>query len=601
MKKYIRKIPSALPYVVFILSAVILIIRAFYSFCWSDETFYLSTCHRLYTGDGIFRHEWFPTQLSSLIMLPFYALYIAITGSVEGIVVYFRILFVLMSTLNAVIVYNILKKHASVFTSMVCALFLVFYTHLNIATLSYYTFSVQFFLVSMLIIYHYYSSESKGQLILSGVIFALSVLSLPTLSIAYFLLLAGAGIVFMLEKKQKLSDRTVNMVAKARLYEVIRYTFAGIVIPATVFIIYLLLTVPVTDFIKAIPYVLSDEEHGTTLIYPIKKFFIGINEVFGYGAYAAYLLILSSALISYFKKGGNRILRLLIFVADAALFVRLYIVSVGHTGYIQTVLCLFALPLFFLQEKKDLRLFFTLIVSGMIFSLVYSYSSNGYLYVLSMGHFISSIGCIIILEQFAKESLGKRENTGKTGRSITGYLYLICCTAIICISLTQTMMLRLVNIYRDAPVQMLDFRIAEGPAKGLYTTPDHYLSYNVAYATIHKYCQSGNTPDGSGNIFITSLLPWGYMCTDLRCGAPTTWRTAFNSERLKPYYEMNPDKIPDIILVMDETYGSYITSGDVVSDPTPNINEIGGWLLDYVEDRGYEKLDVPCGVLYRKK
>ena len=153
MKKYIRKIPSALPYVVFILSAVILIIRAFYSFCWSDETFYLSTCHRLYTGDGIFRHEWFPTQLSSLIMLPFYALYIAITGSVEGIVVYFRILFVLMSTLNAVIVYNILKKHASVFTSMACALFLVFYTHLNIATLSYYTFSVQFFLVSMLIIY----------------------------------------------------------------------------------------------------------------------------------------------------------------------------------------------------------------------------------------------------------------------------------------------------------------------------------------------------------------------------------------------------------------------------------------------------------------
>ena len=96
----------------------------------------------------------------------------------------------------------------------------------------------------MLLIYHYYSSENKGQLILSGMIFALSVLSLPTLSIAYFLLLAGTGIIYILDKKQKLSERTINLCANARLYEVIRYTFAGIVIPATVFIIYLLLTVP---------------------------------------------------------------------------------------------------------------------------------------------------------------------------------------------------------------------------------------------------------------------------------------------------------------------------------------------------------------------
>jgi hypothetical protein len=52
---------------------------------------------------------------------------------------------------------------------------------------------------------------------------------------------------------------------------------------------------------------------------------------------------------------------------------------------------------------------------------------------------------------------------------------------------------------------------------------------------------------------------------------------------------------------MNETYGSYITSGDVVSDPTPNENEIGGWLLDYVNDNGYEETAVPCGTLYRRK
>jgi hypothetical protein len=483
---------------------------------------------------------------------------------------------------------------------MACALFLMFYTHLNIATLSYYTLAVQLFLISMLLIYHYYSSEKKGQLILAGILFALSVLSLPTMAVAYLAAVLTGGIILLLIKKQKLRESTVSLIEKARLSDVIRYTFAGILIPATAFIIYLLLTVPVREFIRAIPYVLSDEEHGTSLIYPLRKFFISINEVFGYGAYAAYLLIMIAAASTFIKLNRNRIFRFLLFIADISLFVYLYLISVSHTGYIQTVVCLFTLPLFFLMEKKDLKLFFTFIVSGMIFSLVYSYSSNGYLYVLSMGHFIVSIGCAIVLEQFTREALGRNPFVVK-------YLYLICCTAVICISVTQTMLLRLVNIYRDAPVQMLDFRINEGPAKGLYTTSDHYLAYNVVYATLHKYCTSDALADASsgstevnGTLFITKLLPWGYMCTDLKCGAPTTWRTAFNSERLKPYYDINPDKVPDIILVMKESYGSYLTCGDVVADPSPNENEIGGWLLDYVNDNGYEKKTVPCGELYIK-
>ena len=606
MKKYIRKIPAALPYAVIALSTLILIIRAFYSFCWSDETFYLSTCHRLYMGDSIFKHEWFPTQLSSLILLPFYALYIKAAGSTAGIILYFRILFVIVSTINAVIVYRILKKHVSIFTSMTCSLFLMFYTHLNIATLSYYTLSVQLFLVSMLLVYHYYSSDKSIHLVLAGILFALSVLCLPTLAVAYFAGLIAAGIIILLMKKQKLKDSAVNRISKTHPVELIKYTFIGIAIPAAIFIIYLLMTVPVGDFIKGIPYVLSDEEHGTSLIYPIKKFFIGINEVFGNAAYASYLLILVTAAISFLKLNRSRAFRLMIFITDIILFVILYLASVGHTGYIQTVLCLFTLPLFFLQTKKDWKLFFTLILSGMVFSLVYSYSSNGYLYVLSMGHFISSIGCVMVLEQYTLEVLSNKDaptssdsdSTVKKKHNFPGYTYLICCTAIVCIALTQTMLLRLVNIYRDAPVQMLNFQIITGPARGLYTTPDHYLSYNVVYSTLQKYCKS----DAPGEeIFITKLLPWGYMCTDLGCGAPTTWRTSFNSERLKPYYKMNPDKIPDIILVMNETYGSYITSGDVVSDPTPNENEIGGWLLDYVNDNGYEETAVPCGTLYRRK
>ena len=210
MKKILSKLSLIYPYILIGLSGLILLIRCSYSFCWSDETFYLSTCHRFFTGDSMFLHEWFPTQLSSLILLPFYSLYMLVFGSNTGIVLYFRILFVVMSLINSAVMYNILRQHISVFSSCICALMLMFYTHLNIATLSYYTISVQFFLMSMLLIYHYYKSYDSRHLLIAGILFAVSVLALPTLSIAYFALVCVIAVLIFLSSLSFLPEGFKN-------------------------------------------------------------------------------------------------------------------------------------------------------------------------------------------------------------------------------------------------------------------------------------------------------------------------------------------------------------------------------------------------------
>ncbi len=602
MKKSLEKISPIYPYILIILSAVILIIRSLYSFCWSDETFYFSTCHRFFTGDSVFLHEWFPTQLSSIILLPFYSIYMTICGSNTGIILYFRILFVLMSLINSVIMFRILKQHISLFLSCVCSLMLMFYTHLNIATLSYYTLSVQLFLMSLLLIYHYYKIYDKRILVIAGILFALSVLALPTLCIAYFIVIVTVLLIMFILRFFKVPERFSAFFGSADLPALAGYTFIGICIPAAIFAVFLLSNVSISDFISGIPYVLTDEEHGTSLIYPIRKFFIGINDVYGVAAYASYSLIIITFAAFILKKKPAGKIRLAVFSLNTILFIIMFVLSSGHTGYIQTALCLYCLPLFFLSSKPDIKVFNTFILGGMILSLTYSYSSNGYLYVLSMGHFVASIGCVIIIGGFMYEVCEYKAG------------YIITLTAVICACLIQTMELRLVNVYRDAPIQMLNFRISNGPAAGLYTTADHYVAYNVVYSTIKKYCVSSELNDprrypnameldshSMGNIFITKLLPWGYMCTDLRVGAPTTWRTAFNSERLKPYYELNPGRYPDMILVLNKEYGRYLTCGDVEADPAPNENEIGGFLLDYVNSNGYEKTSVPCGTLYKRR
>ena len=594
------RIRAHFPYYIIAFAGILLLIRCLFSFCWSDETFYFSTAYRFYQGDSIFQHDWFPTQLSSIMLLPLFSLFVTITGSTTGVILFFRICFVIFALILSIVIYRIIRHSHPQWIAVICSLFYLFYTHLNIATLSYYTMSVGFFLVSMLLLYHYYHTERRRNLIFGGILFALSVLALPTMAVAYILVIIGIAVLLLLCRFLPLPVWFKHAVTQAHLVIVCWYTFLGILIPASVFAVFMLLNVKLQDFIQAIPYVLTDEEHITSFIYPLKKFFIGINEVYGYAAYLGYLLIVITMLLALAEIHIHLIpkaLKIILCLVDLCLFAIYFSCSIGHTGYIQTALCMFALPLFFLTRERSRRAFFLLFVPGMIFSIVYSYSSNGYLYILSMGHFIASIGGIMMIYDFKHELCN--EDTDSAPLEILSLL----CTCVLLIALLQTVTLRFVNVYRDAPLSELTVKLEDGPASGLYTTPEQAKKYQDVYNVLTNECQLANlNPDknNTGSLFITKLLPFGYMCSDLKCGSPTTWRTQFNSTRLEDYYKLNPDRYPDLILVVDEDYGSYETCGDVVADPRPNENEIGGYLLDYVMKEGYEEIPVACGTLYKR-
>ena len=591
-------ITAFIPYILLVFCAVLLLIRAFYSFCSSDEPFYFSTAYRFYQGDSIFRHDWFPTQLSGVIILPLFSLYMLLTGSTTGILLFFRICYLIFSLCNALLTYHILKKHKPAFLSFVASVCVLFFAHLNIATLSYYTISVQCFFSAMLLIYHWekLADGDNKLLIYAGVLYAVSVLALPTMALGYMITMLCFGILLFYAKRMP-DTAFSHCIRKARLQTLCKYTFLGILIPAVIFCIFLLTNVSISDLIANIRYVLSDDEHGTSLIYPMKKFFISINEVYGRFSYLGYLLIIVSFVFQ--KQLSKKPYLYLVFGADTFLFIVYFIKSFGYTGYIQTALCLFALPLFFVTKKKDMTAFFTFFINGMVFSLVYSYSSNGYLYVLSMGHFIASIAGMIFVWDFGKtlpdQITGDRTNNGNLLRLQKALS--VVCIVILCIVALQTAVLRFINVYRDAPLTALTERIDVGPAKGLYTTMEHFKQYQEAYAVLTEYGKNASSED---MIFISKLLPWGYLCTDLRVGAPTTWRTELGSERLKEYYALNPERIPSLVLVLDKEYGCYDTCGDVEADPIPNLNEhTEGFLLDHMTKNNYEVIPVSCGVIYR--
>lgn len=581
MKKTLN---NYLPYILIFISAIALLFRATLSFCWSDESFYFSTSNRFLMGDSIFVDEWFPTQLVSIILLPFHYVYKAIAGSNDGVILYFRILYVLLSAASAWVIYRIIRKKRGEFTGIAAALFYMYYTHLNIATMNYYMLSYTFFLISMLLIYDYISSDRKvSRLVWAGGIFALAVLSLPTLAVVYFL------IVFML-----LAAMLIFKEHKALIWNILRWTFAGIAIPAALVLVYVFFTSGIMGIIDNLEYVLSDEEHVQSLGYPFRNFFQSVYNVFDKRAvYAAVLLFILSAVSSLEKvseKLGRVIPQLLIkgvcLVADMALFMWFLSRAIGHTGYIATVVLLFAMPLFgsLRHEKRDYLLFGLLFVGGLCFSMVYSYSSMCDLYVLSIGHNVAAIGAICIIRDFINDLKNIEKHELK--QRLTSF-YTLICYAVIFVVLVQTMTLRFVNVYRDAPVNELNVRIDKGPAKGLYTTDEHYEAYSGIYAMLKETEIKGEY------IFISKLLPWGYLAVDMPCGALTTWRTKLSSERQAKYLEVHPEKEPKVVVLLNASAGEYDTCGDVEADPYPNENEEMGELFEKMAGSEYSMTEYP--------
>ena len=591
-----------LPVLMILMGALILMYRASYSFCYSDETFYFSTTGRFISGDSPFVHEWFPTQMVSLILLPFQAIFRRLTGSYDGLILYFRMLYVIYESLVAFFIFRVIKNRCSIIAALVAALFFQFYTHLNIATLSYYTISVSMLLVSLLLIWSGYKEsgytaspeggaskspvkrkKSDLPLILSGSALAFSVLSLPTLAAAYFLVVFFVLILsFFLKTEGK------------KLRRVLFLNFCGIVPVAAIVLIYLFCVTGIGGIADNLTYILSDEEHTQGLVYPFKNFFLSVFDVFGRPYVMAEILLAFIGLIYSFREKLKRFIPFLchpkvnplyvkggILILDAILF--MYAAERGvwpHTGFMGTLLCLFALPLFMATENdlKQLSLFFTVFLGGLVFSMVFSYSSMCDLYVISIGHNLAAVAGIAFCVRYIDDLRNVSDEKNGFEEHFTYIIYFV-----LAIALFACMNLRIVNVYRDAPLSQLKYRIDSGVAKGLYTTREHKMEYESLLKCIRE-----NADDAGESVLFTKLLPWGYLESGAKCASYTTWRVPLSSERLMEYHEVHPDRVPQVVIVLDDSVGSYESCGDVEADPEPNLNEREGYVWELINDPSYE-------------
>lgn len=555
-----------IPSVLIAIVSITLLFRCFYGFSWSDESFYLTIVHRFWLGERMLADEWYTTQLSAPLLLPFYALFQGFTHGNEGVYLYFRLLYWLISTGTAFFAYFILKKDNSSMASLLCALLYLSYSRANIGGMSYYNMTLTCVLLAVLLVYdQMIGNDAKWKSFFAGVFLAFAVVFTPFLALPYLMALG----IFLITKRHH------GLMGK------VSWAFAGTVATAVVYIGYMLRRVSITELVQSIPHILNEPELQRTnplLVIP----FIFIRIAWRYRWTIGIMACLAVCFLYKRKKGGNiaqkawgifSLVNLAIFLVNVWFSWGL-IGCINIAGVLTLVIFMFMWEKWDRIDKKVLGLFG---ISGFSVSVAFSFSSDTGLDAMAIGFVLLGMGSILLAFK------------------IQGIRKIVM--AVAWMMVFQTIVLRIFSVYRDAPIGELKTQISSGPGKYLFTTEEHAEQYGALETAIHEYVREDDV------VFYSKGCFWSYLVTDNHYGVPSSWRMAFDSPRLEEYYTIYPQKIPTCIFVISPDYGNYESSliqGNEKVD-RPNENRVEGYLADYIKQYDYEIIELECATIYRKR
>lgn len=559
------------PYFFIICIFLVFLNNLFYGYGWSDEAFYLSSVHRLFNGERLFIDDWSPTQTYVPLLYPFYAFYMKLNKSTEGIYLFFRIITLLFQTITACTAYCILSQKNSKSVSLFFSVMLIAFIRAGIPGPSYYTLCLMNFSLGILFIYAVFENHEKMFLMFfAGIFLAFAVLCNPYLAFPY---IAFSLLALLIPKTRK-------------HWKLFLFCYAGTALSAAIYTVLFIPFNHIDEFFSSIKFIFNDPAYGRSAIHTIKRLYkmprlIIFPYILTYAPMAAALLI-----IKIKKIPPSQRQHIFLFILNTVLLaVNFCIVRKTIEAAVMALpfYAFFALASCERLSIQTLAKYKKEIIFSIIPGLVLSYF---FCLASDTGFGICGIG--IAFASFGLFSIIRRCYAFKR-------LFIIPLAAIFFF----TAFFRITVPYRDAPDFHLLFipktsrnseKITEGSAKGLYTTKENKKSYERVLAAMQALpCKNG---DG---LLISQLIPWAYIeRKEIRCAAPTTWRLFLEDYRIKPYFTDFPaHRFPKFVLVVDRN----IRDNNDVFFPDAH-SENSSWLISQLKKRNYKSVKVPCGVLY---
>lgn len=533
-----------------------LVVRSFYGFDWTDESFQLSIAWRYLQGDCPVVEEWHLTQFYSILIVPFVGIYTALSGGTDGILLAGRLVFCMLDLVIAVWTYLALSKRTHRVPALFCAGLVLFVSRQNIQGLSYYQLYPLFLTAGALL---FLDEEDHGisfvRSFFIGLFQGMAMMCMPFLGVPVLLFLLV---------------RWIRQGWKAGLS-----CFAGAFLFPCLFVLVILFHgYGLGDCLAAFRCMLEDPEHAAggfgakaseTLnrLWPQVRLFL---------VFAAYILF------SRLRHLKNRL-------ADTAVFLLCLVYMMvsqyayASPGVLYDQLTFLGIPLLFVSGSRIGKRFWGY---GVLCALVFWIGSNTGVTCLCCGFVLSSVGTVLMLADGGTgEGLSSRQ---EIYRRILLFAAMGACLACL-------LYLRFAVVYRDDAIPNLTVTLTEGPGAGIRTCPEMAEDYQKVLDTIDLVEEL--EPDRTRKIFFTRKVPWAYLAEDYAFGTCTEWNLPLDSALQAMYYEQRPDRVPDIIVVLSPEVGAQ---KGLDGSKTPNAgNENADEILSAA---GYIGIDAPAGRIY---
>ena len=491
---------------------MILFWRCFYSVNTTDEAYYIGTVYRLWFGDGMLCDEWNPTQqMCSFWLYPFYALFRLILGSNDGMILAFRLLYIVFQIFISGYMYGKLKKFG--YISFFPIFFYLLSTAFNINSLSYNTMANSA-LAALLVTLVMMEKPDWKNCVWCGIFASIVVMGNPYAVFAYVLYGAAcAAVTFLFKKLHKETPVSLQFTTFFKM----SLTAAGVMV---VFLLFTFWHATLERIVKNLPYIVGDQEH-------VQRWNVKISDYFRYFREhylgAVIVPIVVSAIALFDKK---RVKHGAIYMGLSVVSIFPYMIYHGlisdyvPINLVTVPICFLGVTAYVVSEKKLHRVFYIWYLPAMIYPFIVQITSNTGPLAVSAGFVTAGAASVLLAASWAME----QENS-----MIKNALH-----GVIVLQLVIMLFLRITYVWVDSPMSELTTKVERGAAKGLYTTEVVAQYYEEMYDDIDAL----NMTEEDGFLVVGSE-PLLYLYADRQVASYSTWQVYTNETRLYRYYEIH--------------------------------------------------------------
>ena len=503
-------------------TGLILFWRCFYSVNTTDEAYYIGTVYRLWFGDGMLCDEWNPTQqMCSFWLYPFYAVFRMILGSNDGMILAFRLLYIIFQLFISGYLYGKLKKFG--YISFLPIFFYLLSTAFNINSLSYNTMANSA-LIALLVTLAVLKKPDWKSCFWCGIFASLVVMGNPYAVVAYVLYGAASVLVTFILKKL---NKNVPAAVQFQTFLKISLTAAGVLI---VFLLFTFWHATLERIIRNLPYIVGDQEHVQRWNVKISDYFRYFREYYlGCTVIPAVSGIIALVDKKRQKHGG-------IYMAISAVSIVPYMIYHGlisdyvPINLVTVPVCFLGLTAYIVSKKKLSKVFYIWYLPAMVYPFIVQITSNTGPLAVSAAFVTAGAASVLLTASWGMEQERRLMKNVMHG--------------VIVLQLVMMLFLRITYVWVDAPLSELNTKVERGAAKGLYTTEETAQYYEEMYDDIDAL----NMAEEEGFLVVGSE-PLLYLYADRQVASYSTWQVYTNETRLYRYYEIHDGegKFPSVV------------------------------------------------------